>query len=107
MTTGSSSSSVAAAAVKMAFEAALLSGSESGYAVCVKSTRFAKLPDVLATTFAEIDRDNCYYVFELERDARARLDTIPPDEKLGRLYDVREIILLDPPDASDGPRLDP
>jgi hypothetical protein len=107
MTPGSSSSSIAAAAVKMAFEAALLSGDGSGYAVCVKSARFEKLPDVLATTFAEIDRDNCYYVFELERDARTHLDAIPADEKLGQLYEVREIILLDPPEASDGPRLDP
>ena len=88
------------------FETALLCGEARGYAVCAKPLRFARLPDTVATTFAELGDENCYYVFESEAEANRRLAQIPPEDHLGWDFSVREVLHLASPGQNDGPKLD-
>lgn len=88
------------------FEAGLLRGEASGYAVCVKPLRFAKLPDAIAMTFAEIGEPNCYYVFESEADAAAALQRMPSSAQLGCELTIRTVRYLGEADRRTGPRLD-
>jgi len=88
------------------FEEALLCGEAKGYAVCAKPRRFARLPDTVATTFAEIGEDDCYYVFESEAEASKRMAQIPPEDRLGWLFSVREVSYLSSIGENDGPKLD-
>ena len=48
------------------FAEALRCGEAKGYAVCAKPLRFARLPDIVATTFAELGDANCYSVYQSE-----------------------------------------
>lgn len=91
---------------KGTFEEALLRGETGGYAVCVKPLRFAKLPDVVATSFIEVGEDNCYYVFETKAGAQAQLDRVPPGERLGCEHTIREVRCLPGATSRDGPQFD-
>lgn len=88
------------------FEEALLRGEAKGYAVCAQALRFARLPDTVATTFAEIGDANCSFVFQNEADATRRPGRIRPEDQLGWIFNVREIIHLAPAGPNDGPKLD-
>jgi hypothetical protein len=88
------------------FEEALRGGEAKGYAVCAKPLRFARLPDTVAATFAEIGDANCYFVFQKEADATRRLEQIRPEDQLGWIFSVREIAHLAPAGPNDGPKLD-
>jgi len=93
-------------AAPLSFEEALLRGEAKGFAVCAKSLRFARLPEVVATTYAEIGGPNCFYVFEAEDEARRRLAEVPSQEQLGWQLSVREISYRPMRDNRDGPKLD-
>jgi hypothetical protein len=88
------------------FEQALLRGEASGYAICVKPLRFAKLPNTIATAFAEIGEAHCYYVFELESEARAQMERIPPQERLGCILSIESIRYIPEWGPQNGPRFD-
>lgn len=90
----------------LSFAEALRRGDTKGYAVCAKPLRFARLPDTVATTFAEIGDANCYFVFQNEADATRRLGQIRPEDQLGWIFSVREIFHLAPAGPNDGPKLD-
>ena len=84
----------------------LREGSAKGYAVCAKPLRFAALPDAVVTTYAEIGDDNCCYCFESEAEARRRLEAIPPDNRLGWVFSVKEVSYRSEKGTWDGPTLD-
>jgi hypothetical protein len=88
------------------FEDALLCGEARAYAVCAKPRRFGRLPDTVATTFAEIGEVGCFYVFESEAEANRRMAQIPPEDRLGWLFSVREVSCLSSIGKNDGPKLD-
>jgi hypothetical protein len=92
---------------ELTFEAALLSGDARGYAVCLKPLRFAKLPDHVAMTFAEIRQPNRYYVFEVKADANRYLEQIPAEDRLGATFSVQEVRVIHAPDSRHGPKCDP
>jgi hypothetical protein len=93
-------------ATTRSFEEALLCGEAKGYAVCATPLRFAKLPDTVATTFAEIGEEGCYYVFQREADATKSLAQISPANRLGWVFSVREVSYLASAEKNDGPKLD-
>jgi hypothetical protein len=94
-------------AATRSFENALLNRETVGYAVCAKPLRFARLPDTVATTYAEIGDENCFYVFERQAEATARMAKIPSDDRLGWLFSIRKVSYLAATGRNDGPKLDP
>ena len=88
------------------FEEALLCGEAKGFAVCAKPLRFARLPDTVATTFAEIGDDGCYYIFQSEAEATKRLAQVTPEDRLGWIFSVREAAYFANAGKNDGPKLD-
>ena len=88
------------------FEEAILRGEATGFSVGAKPLRFARLPNSIATAFAEIGDVNCYYVFETRAEARRRLKLIPPASRLGWIFSVRKVSHLRGLEASGGPQLD-
>jgi hypothetical protein len=90
----------------ISFEQALLRGEASGYAICAKPLRFAKLSDAIASSFVELDEENRYHVFELEAEAARRLEQIPADERLGRVLSVQKVRYLPDWTSRDAPQFD-
>ncbi|HVU47667.1 MAG TPA: hypothetical protein VHD85_16170 [Terracidiphilus sp.] len=93
-------------AAKHTFEEALLLGETKGYAVCAKPLRFARLPDTVATTLAELGDEGCFHVFQSEAEANKKLAQIPPEDRLGWVFSVREVAYLASVGSNDGPKLD-
>lgn len=91
--------------VNPSFSDALLRG-EPGYAVCIMPQRFARLPEAIAVSFAEIGEPNSYYVFATEEGARERLQRIPECDRFGYVFTIRKIHFLPISTPRDGPRLD-
>jgi hypothetical protein len=92
---------------ELTFEEALLNGGACGYAVCLKPLRFAKLPDHIAMSFAEIQQPNRYYVFEVRAEAIRHLEQIPTADQLGATFSVQEVRAIHTPDSRHGPKYDP
>lgn len=81
-------------------------GLAKGFAVCAKPLRFAQLPDVVVTAYAEIGEPDCCYVFESQAEARRRLDQIPPENRLGWIFSILEVSYQAEKGSADGPTLD-
>lgn len=103
--TGMNSESPSDPAVR-SFLAALIRHKAPGYVVCVKPLRFAKLQDEVVTSFAEMRRDGCYYLFETEEQARRALADLSPSERQGHLFSIKEVFLLHRHEAREVPLLD-